>query len=102
MQRIRPAVGDRKSTRLNSSHLGISYAVFCLKKKKLCDAVYQKSQQAYAEYTAVLEASKVKSGSLCQEAEGIGALSGASLFFFFKRYADPRTPLFSPHDLPPD
>src|SRR5262245_65123647 len=35
-----PALGevadqiDRKSTRLNSSHLGISYAVFCLKKKK--------------------------------------------------------------------
>src|SRR5258705_8737171 len=28
------AVLDRKSTRLNSSHLGISYAVFCLKKKK--------------------------------------------------------------------
>src|SRR5215831_8306889 len=28
------AGGDRKSTRLNSSHLGISYAVFCLKKKK--------------------------------------------------------------------
>src|SRR5438045_4791512 len=30
---VSPAV-DRKSTRLNSSHLGISYAVFCLKKKK--------------------------------------------------------------------
>src|ERR1035441_873851 len=29
------AVIDRKSTRLNSSHLGISYAVFCLKKKEL-------------------------------------------------------------------
>src|SRR5205814_6174737 len=29
-----PAAGDRKSTRLNSSHLGNSYAVFCLKKKK--------------------------------------------------------------------
>src|ERR1035441_10988899 len=32
----KPAIrfdGDRKSTRLNSSHLGISYAVFCLKKK---------------------------------------------------------------------
>src|ERR1035441_11035527 len=28
------AQGDRKSTRLNSSHLGISYAVFCLKKKQ--------------------------------------------------------------------
>src|ERR1039458_667356 len=26
-------IPDRKSTRLNSSHLGISYAVFCLKKK---------------------------------------------------------------------
>src|SRR2546429_6281496 len=30
----RPARGDRKSTRLNSSHGYISYAVFCLKKKK--------------------------------------------------------------------
>src|SRR5207302_2891098 len=30
----RPAFGDRKSTRLNSSHVKISYAVFCLKKKK--------------------------------------------------------------------
>src|SRR5438034_8796291 len=30
----RPDQGDRKSTRLNSSHTVISYAVFCLKKKK--------------------------------------------------------------------
>src|SRR5438309_3408091 len=30
-------VGDRKSTRLNSSHSSISYAVFCLKKKSTCD-----------------------------------------------------------------
>src|SRR5207253_10557749 len=29
-----PEAGDRKSTRLNSSHVAISYAVFCLKKKK--------------------------------------------------------------------
>src|SRR5215467_14672749 len=29
-----PTATDRKSTRLNSSHLVISYAVFCLKKKK--------------------------------------------------------------------
>src|SRR5690606_39797450 len=29
--------GDRKSTRLNSSHVKISYAVFCLKKKKSFD-----------------------------------------------------------------
>src|SRR5262245_66450764 len=37
----RPRTGareeDRKSTRLNSSHLGISYAVFCLKKKKITE-----------------------------------------------------------------
>src|SRR5258705_10075603 len=34
LRRARPSGQDRKSTRLNSSHLGISYAVFCLKKKK--------------------------------------------------------------------
>src|SRR5205807_7446862 len=32
---ISTALTDRKSTRLNSSHLVISYAVFCLKKKKI-------------------------------------------------------------------
>src|SRR3712207_7974007 len=31
---LAPGPGDRKSTRLNSSHANISYAVFCLKKKK--------------------------------------------------------------------
>src|SRR5689334_24339898 len=33
-------VGDRKSTRLNSSHSSISYAVFCLKKKKNIELVH--------------------------------------------------------------
>src|SRR5256885_2741544 len=33
-ERVHRASRDRKSTRLNSSHLVISYAVFCLKKKK--------------------------------------------------------------------
>src|SRR5438445_6489509 len=32
--RVEGFAGDRKSTRLNSSHANISYAVFCLKKKK--------------------------------------------------------------------
>src|SRR5688572_31801296 len=38
---IRPGlvVEDRKSTRLNSSHSQISYAVFCLKKKKITDFI---------------------------------------------------------------
>src|SRR5436309_5519540 len=35
--RRRTEDGDRKSTRLNSSHVKISYAVFCLKKKKAED-----------------------------------------------------------------
>src|SRR5690349_23735475 len=39
----RGADGDRKSTRLNSSHVEISYAVFCLKKKK------NQSKTSYAE-----------------------------------------------------
>src|SRR5256885_11436443 len=40
--------GDRKSTRLNSSHLVISYAVFCLKKKKKhnnCRSTFHPTQQ---------------------------------------------------------
>src|SRR3712207_7776149 len=35
--------GDRKSTRLNSSHANISYAVFCLKKKKIFISNHQNS-----------------------------------------------------------
>src|SRR5438067_6295818 len=36
---------DRKSTRLNFSHVSISYAVFCLKKKKyICNLAYLKKQ----------------------------------------------------------
>src|SRR5256885_8500923 len=40
MDRVQRFIKDRKSTRLNSSHLVISYAVFCLKKKK---KLYNKS-----------------------------------------------------------
>src|SRR3712207_8933142 len=36
---------DRKSTRLNSSHANISYAVFCLKKKKITDVNMVKRQE---------------------------------------------------------
>src|SRR3712207_7140506 len=39
-----PGLRDRKSTRLNSSHANISYAVFCLKKKKLvCSILHLKT-----------------------------------------------------------
>src|SRR5207253_3563561 len=36
---------DRKSTRLNSSHVAISYAVFCLKKKKQKQTTYQSNAE---------------------------------------------------------
>src|SRR2546426_6965320 len=46
-------IGDRKSTRLNSSHLVISYAVFCLKKKKQKGApVMHRPQLAGIEHRA--------------------------------------------------
>src|SRR5256885_2877222 len=38
---------DRKSTRLNSSHLVISYAVFCLKKKTIYNALYDCETSKY-------------------------------------------------------
>src|SRR3989442_7913568 len=40
---------DRKSTRLNSSHVRISYAVFCLKKKK-----YSKVQHFFAKHSKIV------------------------------------------------
>src|SRR5262245_62627718 len=55
---LREAIGamgvDRKSTRLNSSHLGISYAVFCLKKKKTqikIDENYKEDEHNRNEHT---------------------------------------------------
>src|SRR5437667_8922613 len=39
------ATQDRKSTRLNSSHITISYAVFCLKKKKNNNKAHLRTQQ---------------------------------------------------------
>src|SRR5438067_6988478 len=40
--------GDRKSTRLNSSHVSISYAVFCLKKKKKTNTIFSRKQTTYS------------------------------------------------------
>src|SRR5438067_3098149 len=39
LEGVEQGVGDRKSTRLNSSHVSISYAVFCLKKKRPAEPV---------------------------------------------------------------
>src|SRR5690349_22257214 len=45
--------GDRKSTRLNSSHVEISYAVFCLKKKKKKKKKLQKSKKKKDSYSTL-------------------------------------------------
>src|SRR6266566_6276999 len=42
--------GDRKSTRLNSSHLVISYAVFCLKKKKKTHNIKSPRRESHEKY----------------------------------------------------
>src|SRR5437773_3858639 len=44
---------DRKSTRLNSSHITISYAVFCLKKKKLHDQVRHYNHSSKSDRTQI-------------------------------------------------
>src|SRR5690625_6135125 len=49
LARPRGVSGDRKSTRLNSSHVAISYAVFCLKKKKI--KLWQLLSPSYHMYT---------------------------------------------------
>src|SRR5437870_6562324 len=40
--------GDRKSTRLNSSHVAISYAVFCLKKKNETETSHRSPADAFS------------------------------------------------------
>src|SRR5437870_8996923 len=50
--------GDRKSTRLNSSHVAISYAVFCLKKKKKTEKKYRYKLLQYETNDYTLESYK--------------------------------------------
>src|SRR5690242_21103275 len=45
---------DRKSTRLNSSHMSISYAVFCLKKKKINNRSHEAAQKFIANLLGVV------------------------------------------------
>src|SRR2546422_1848135 len=49
-----PRMRDRKSTRLNSSHGYISYAVFCLKKKKIRNEQYNTLLQLRHDHTAAI------------------------------------------------
>src|SRR6202040_4262785 len=85
--------GDRKSTRLNSSHMSISYAVFCLKKKKnarptdrgVCPVCYQSR----------LPPKKAEAYIVTWLGESYG-LRPQLFFFFLMIRGHPRSPLF-PH-----
>src|SRR5690349_22036469 len=54
---------DRKSTRLNSSHVEISYAVFCLKKRMVCG--YSTIRIAHALYYLMCAVVRVRLAALC-------------------------------------
>src|ERR1039458_9999293 len=91
---------DRKSTRLNSSHLGISYAVFCLEKKStrllqslrhlVCRLLLGKEENTYSRVTACV----------CVKQRLPPSIFPFSLqfffFFFFKETGAPRNFPFSP------
>src|SRR3954464_14267431 len=92
---------DRKSTRLNSSHTIISYAVFCLKKKK------EKIKPTATEQTAKLTSGTPKSrarraraarrGELDRHASR-GSLRLFSFFFFFNNRGPPKIYPFPLHN----
>src|ERR1039457_7107656 len=97
---------DRKSTRLNSSHLVISYAVFCLKKKK------HDSPMVGLRLTNTLSSlsyvARVPGRVLCAtRAVGCGArcsvgFCGSFFFFFLKRGPPPTLPPPPPPPPPRD
>src|SRR6202451_4070177 len=94
--------GDRKSTRLNSSHRNISYAVFCLKKKTTTDLSRRlpvppaalRSAPGYSRTTSLLV--EVKSRRRCFVA---GRTRASIVFFFLINRPPPETTPF-PHPAP--
>src|ERR1022692_4248834 len=76
---------DRKSTRLNSSHLVISYAVFCLKKKKTRQKATTALHSAHSEQARRPWAVRHHPLLLCHLSDVAGGRlpAVASLFFFF-------------------
>src|SRR5215467_1912396 len=96
---------DRKSTRLNSSHLVISYAVFCLKKKKnQAGPVGNRLQEAEA---AGAERRRILATSAWQESPELRFWCDARvcadrpLFFFFNDTATTEIYTLSLHDALP-
>src|SRR5215468_5193771 len=79
---------DRKSTRLNSSHITISYAVFCLKKKK-------DNQHNFVDRKRVVFVNRGGQEFLCQCSQPLDQRSDFPLLFFFLMIRrPPRSTLF--------
>src|SRR6267378_1977234 len=85
---------DRKSTRLNSSHVEISYAVFCLKKKKENDRVW-------AAYEAVVPHLDLHDAKVVFLQEKNALLGPAAAVFFFNDTATTEIYTLSLHDALP-
>jgi hypothetical protein len=68
--------------------------------RELCDAVYKKRQQAFADYTAGLEANKAKALALCEEAERLAALSGMALLEGAAKISDWRSAFDALDEMP--
>lgn len=68
--------------------------------RELCDAIFQKRQQAYDEYSAGLEASKRQAIALCDEAERLAAAPGAELLEGSAKIADWRAAFDALDEMP--
>src|ERR1039457_3914295 len=92
---------DRKSTRLNSSHLVISYAVFCLKKNKTNQHQARRRRRASPHWRSAREHVR---GVLCLASTCFGCSAStfplACFLFFFFFLKDPPPTDFSPFPLP--
>src|SRR6266566_4449674 len=91
-------VRDRKSTRLNSSHLVISYAVFCLKKKKKLGQGMSGEQLLPLRNSLALAIERCLNSGLTVVGDDQGVLwverPGFCFFFFLMIRRPPRSTLF--------
>src|ERR1022692_2467651 len=84
---------DRKSTRLNSSHLVISYAVFCLKKKITASVAFGQTTRV-ARLTQNASTQELEdTATVLREAGDVQQFS-IDFFFFLMTGEPPRSPLF--------
>src|SRR5215203_1795573 len=97
--------GDRKSTRLNSSHANMSYAVFCLKKKRL-DGYEIRTPAVAASIPCITTVQAMAAAVQCIEALrrgdiGVRSLQEVHAGFFFNDTATTEIYTLSLHDALP-